>query len=173
MEARWKLFRIVIILQLLLSSLLSGTLIFQSIRNPPKGELTWIVATWLLILIILASLAALHIHLMHKYYPDYVIPGSLITLRLILSILSWISILILSLAIGIILFKNGVWEKFNLTVQLVFSALLILTIASITGLILQAGLIKHIRQNHNKSLLETINQIGQNAGECQSPDSIQ
>ena len=80
------------------SSLLSATLLFQSLRNPPKGELVWIITGWLFILLALAGLAALHIHILYRYYPDRLIPHLLVTLRIIFTILSWVAVLILSLS---------------------------------------------------------------------------
>jgi len=160
-EVRWSLFRIAIILQLLFSSLLSATLLIQSLRNPPKGELVWNITGWLFYLLTLAGLAALPFHILYRYYPDRLIPRLLVILRIIFTILSWVAVLILSLAFGTIIVKEGAWEKLNLTLRLVFVALFLLTIVSTLGLILQTGLIRRIRQNHKKTLLDTINQIGE------------
>lgn len=160
-EVRWSLFRMVTILQLLFSSLLSATLLFQSLRNPPKGELVWIITGWLFILLALAGLAALHIHILYRYYPDRLIPHLLVTLRIIFTILSWVAVLILSLAFGSLIVNEGTWEKFNLTLRIVFIVLILLTLISVLGLILQMGLIRRIRQNHKKTLMDTINQIGE------------
>ncbi len=160
-EVRWNLFRMATILQLLFSSLLSATLLFQSLRNPPKGELVWIITGWFFILLALAGLAALHTHILYRYYPDRLVPRLLVTLRIIFTILSWVAVIILSLAFGSLIVNESAWEKFNLTLRIVFVVLFLLTIVSTLGLFLQMGLIKQIKRQYEKSLLETINQIGE------------
>ncbi len=160
-EVRWNLFRMTTILQLLFSSLLSATLLFQSLRNPPKEDLIWIITVWLLILLALAGLAALHIHILYRYYPDRLVPRSIVVIRTILSVLGWIAVIILSMAFVALVTREGAWEKFNLVLRIVVVALFLLTIVSILGLFLQMGLIKQIKRQYKKSLMETINQIGE------------
>ena len=119
-EVRWNLFRMATILQLLFSSLLSATLLFQSLRNPPKGELVWIITGWFFILLALAGLAAVHTHILYRYYPDRLVPRLLVTLRIIFTILSWVAVIILSLAFGSLIVNESAWEKFNLTLRIIF-----------------------------------------------------
>jgi type VI protein secretion system component VasK len=112
-------------------------------------------------LFILAGHAMLHLQIMNLYYPDRLVPGSLVITRIILSILSWAGVVILSIVFIQFLQVYKGWARSDLNARLIYSTLLLLTIVSFLELILQTGLIRHIRKNHNKHLLNSINQIGQ------------
>jgi hypothetical protein len=158
---RWKMFRVGAILQLICSGSLLVMVVIQSLRSMPKGDLFWIIAGWMLMLFALAGHAMLHLQIMNRYYPDRLVPSSLVILRIILSILSWISVVILSLAFIQVLLKYDAWGRSDLKLKLIYLTLLLVTIVSILELILQSGLIRHIRKNHHTQLLDSISQIGQ------------
>ena len=158
---RWKVFRVGAILQLICSSSLLVMVIFQSIRSMPKGDLFWIIAGWIIVMFILTGQALLHLQIMNRYYPDRLVPESLIIFRIILSILSWVVAMLLCFAFVEVLMEYKAWGKGDLKIKLIYITLLLLTFVTLLELILQAGLIRHIRKNHNKQLLDSISQIGQ------------
>lgn len=158
---RWKVFRVGAILQLICSSSLLVMVIIQFTMSIPKGDLFWIISGWMFMLFALAGHAIMHLQIMYRYYPDRLVPGSLLILRIILSLLSWISVLILSLVFVQVLLKYDAWGRSDLKLKLIYLTLILVTTVSILELILQSGLIRHIRKNHHQQLLDSINQIGQ------------
>ena len=157
---RWKIFKVTNLLQLVFSSILLFYIILQLFRKSHDPSINWLIILWTCMNIILALQSMVHIHILNRYFPDRFIPVSVVITRVVVSVLSWITTAILLFGLGDIYFDEGSWKNLDKRIWLIVIVVTIFTINSLLCLILQSGLIRHIRKNNQTAILETVNQLG-------------
>ena len=99
---------------------------------------------------------------LHEHYIGIAVHGSHSHIEPLFpgSVLSWITTAILLFGLGDIYFDEGSWKNLDKRIWLIVIVVTIFTINSLLCLILQSGLIRHIRKNNQTAILETVNQLG-------------